>query len=133
MLAVLMVIAMPNLVNKEKELSEIAKYWIGRIAVLHDGNYAKSDLAIENIERQFRMALAAILDDIEKWYNRFADENGLTYAQARKLLTTDELEEFRWTLEQYIDYARKHSTDPAWMREIRKCVSACACTPIRAN
>lgn len=118
MLAVLMVIAMPNLVNKEKELSEIAKYWIGRIAVLHDGNYAKSDLAIENIERQFRMALAAILDDIEKWYNRFADENGLTYAQARKLLTTDELEEFRWTLEQYIDYARKHSTDPAWMRKL---------------
>ena len=118
MQALLGIIAMPDMRNKEKQLTETAKYWMGRIAALQDGNYAKSDLAIENIERQFRMALAAILDELEKWYNRFADENGLTYAQARKLLTTDELEEFRWTLELYTEYARKHSTDPAWMRKL---------------
>ena len=52
------------------------------------------------------------------WYERFAVNNQLSMTEARKLLNTKELKEFRWTIEEYIKYGRENALNPQWMKEL---------------
>lgn len=55
---------------------------------------------------------------MESWYQRLATNNELTLADAKKLLTADELEEFHWSVEQYIKYGEANALDPKWLKQL---------------
>ncbi len=85
---------------------------------LEEEQYQKSAEYFEDIREQFKIAQLSIQADIEKWYYRLADNNGISYAAAKKLLKKGELEEFKWTLEQYIQKGRENAVSEEWMKEL---------------
>ncbi len=66
----------------------------------------------------FKLAERELLRQIEKWIWRIANENGISYAEAKKLLTVGELEEFRWDVSEYIEKGKENAADAAWLHEL---------------
>lgn len=93
-------------------------YWKERFEKLEDEQYRKTEKYYKDIEKQFHMAKNNLQADIEKWYWRLADNNDISYAAAKKLLKKDELEEFHWTVEEYIKYGKENAIDQRWMKEL---------------
>ena len=60
--------------------------------------------------------MVAIKADINHWYQRFAVNNEISFADAKKLLKSDELQEFKWTVEEYIKLGM--TGDPQWHRQL---------------
>ena len=73
---------------------------------------------MENLDAQFRIAQAEIERQVAAWYQRFADNNEITLADAKRLLNSGELEEFRWTVEEYIKHGEENALTGAWMKEL---------------
>ena len=93
-------------------------YWKKRFAALEDAQYQKSREYIHDVEKQFREASFKIQQDIEKWYYRLADNNGISYAAAKKLLKADSLAEFKWDVDTYIKYGRENNINGRWVKEL---------------
>lgn len=93
-------------------------YWKKRFAALEDMQYQKSKEYIQDVEKQFRAASFKIQQDIEKWYYRLADNNGISYAAAKKLLKADSLAEFKWDVDTYIKYGRENNINGKWVKEL---------------
>ncbi|MDN9260450.1 phage head morphogenesis protein, partial [Clostridioides difficile] len=60
----------------------------------------------------------SIEKDILAWYNRFAKNEGISLLEAKKLLNTRELEEFKWSVEEYIKYGKENAINQKWMKEL---------------
>ena len=56
---------------------------------------------IKNLNEIYGEAIHDTEIAIRAWYQRFADNNGISYAEAQKLLTSDELAELKWTVKEY--------------------------------
>ena len=93
-------------------------YWKERMAALEDEQYSKSTAYYRDMEKQFREASNSIQMDIERWYNRLADNNGVSYANAKKMLKANELEEFKWTVQKYIKAGKENAVDQRWLKEL---------------
>lgn len=95
-----------------------AAYWAQRMknmeAALQDQSYSY----VENLERQFAAAQAEIERQMAIWYQRFAINNEITLAEAKKLLTAGELKEFHWSVAEYIAYGQQNALDGAWMKQL---------------
>lgn len=95
-----------------------AEYWKKRFEALEDETYKKSQKYIEDMMKQFQQAQNDISMDIERWYQRLADNNEVSLAAARKLLEENELEEFHWNVEKYIEIGKRNAVNPVWMKEL---------------
>lgn len=99
-------------------MSNNRAYWKKRFEALEDEQYKKSQKYIEDMEKQFRDAQNNISMDVERWYQRIADNNDISLASAKKLLKKDELEEFHWSVEQYIKAGEENAVNQAWMKQL---------------
>ena len=95
-----------------------AAYWAQRMKNMEDALLDRSYDYVENLEKQFSIAQAEIDRKIARWYQRFADNNEIDLAEAKKRLTAGELKEFHWTVEEYIQHGRQNALDGAWMKEL---------------
>lgn len=95
-----------------------AAYWAQRMKNMEDALLDRSYDYVENLEKQFSIAQAEIDRKIARWYQRFADNNEIDLAEAKKRLTAGELKEFHWTVEKYIQHGRQNALDGAWMKEL---------------
>lgn len=95
-----------------------ATYWKERFEALEDTQYRKSMEYYQDIEKQFRMATNNVQMDIERWYARLAENNDISYAGAKRLLKKKELEEFHWTVEEYIKKGQENAVNQRWMKEL---------------
>lgn len=95
-----------------------ADYWRGRFFMLENSAFNQSEQAIQEIEKMYQEAQMSIQKEIEAWYGRFASNNGISLADARKMLTTGQLEEFRWNVDQYIQAGKQAALDPAWLKKL---------------
>ena len=95
-----------------------ADYWRGRFSMLENSAFNQSEQAIQEIEKMYQEAQMSIQKEIEAWYGRFASNNGISLADARKMLTTGQLEEFRWNVDQYIQAGKQAALDPAWLKKL---------------
>ena len=89
-------------------------YWTKRFEEEEKQRNISNKAQIKEIERQYKIAENKIKSDIEKWYIRIADNNQISLADAKKLLTKDELKEFKWTLAEYTQKAKS----VAWKKEL---------------
>ena len=71
-----------------------------------------------DIDKAFRMAENGIQSEIEKWYSRIADNNGVSITKARQMLTNRELEEFKWDLADYIKHGEENNINGKWIKEL---------------
>lgn len=95
-----------------------ADYWRGRFSILEDTTFKRSEQSIRAIEEMYMEAQRSVQKEIEAWYGRFAVNNQISLADARKLLTTGQLEEFHWTVDQYIQAGKKAGLDAAWLKRL---------------
>ncbi len=76
-----------------------------------------TDRLFNRIEKEYVKALNELYSDakhcceteIRAFYQRLADGNGISFAEAQKLLNSDELSELKWTLGEYVKYGRLNS------------------------
>ena len=73
---------------------------------------------MKQLEKKYQTAAQQIDTQINAWYSRIAKNNNITVTDAKKLLTTSELKEFKWTVEDYIKYGQQNALDQQWMKEL---------------
>lgn len=94
------------------------KYWQGRFEQLQESLLNKSDTYYDDLDKIYKMANMDIQKEIDAWYRRFAKNNCISFVEAKKLLTTDELKEFKWTVEDYIKYGEQNAINQQWMEQL---------------
>ena len=94
------------------------KYWEERFRQLEASQHQSSQKLVAEIQQQMRRAEAAIENKINSWYGRMAENNGISMAEAKKLLNRKELEEFRWDVNDYIRYGRENAVNRQWMKQL---------------
>lgn len=94
------------------------KYWQSRSEQITDDQYKLTDEYADKLERQYRIADRDIQQEVDTFYRRFAKNNGIvSMADARRLLNSDELKEFKMTLEEFTAKA-KNNDDGRWKQEL---------------
>lgn len=94
------------------------QYWARRAKATEDAILDRVyDDWKEEAEKLYRKAIKDTENKIRAWYQRLADNNGVSYAEAQKLLTKNELEEFKWTVEEYIEHGLDN-LDGKWARQL---------------
>ena len=109
---------MPLLQTQEMEKMKSKEYWQKRYMLIESLNNTQGINVKTDIDKVFRMAENGIQGEIEKWYSRIADNNGVSISKARQLLTNRELEEFKWDLKDYIKYGEENSLNGKWIKEL---------------
>ena len=95
-----------------------AAYWAQRLKNMEEALLDQSYSYVENLEAQFSRAQAEIEKQIAAWYQRFASNNEISLAEAKRLLNSDELAEFHWTVGDYIAYGKQNAIDGMWMKQL---------------
>lgn len=96
----------------------MSQYWQKRFEMLEDARNKTAMQTVRSVTPAFDKAQAQIEKEIDAWYARFAKNNEISLQEAKKLLNTKELKEFRWDVEEYIKYGRQNALDQAWMKEL---------------
>ena len=95
-----------------------AEYWRRRFEALEESRHKAASSAMDGIGREFNLAQRAIEDRILAWYGRFAENNQISLAEARKLLASKELAELKWDVGEYIQRGKENAADGRWMKEL---------------
>lgn len=95
-----------------------SKYWQERFRQMENAQHDTSVQKAQEIQEQFDRSLAAIDGKINAWYQRLADNNGVSMQEARKMLDAGELKEFRWNVEEYTKYAEENEISGAWAKQL---------------
>ena len=99
-------------------MSRNSKYWQNRYSQIEEMNHLENEVAAAEIGKQFDIAQKDIAKEINAWYGRLADNNGVSIEEARKLLNANELKEFKWDVDQYIKYGEENALNGNWMKEL---------------
>ena len=95
-----------------------SEYWKGRFDQIEQSANNQSVKYTKNLEKKYNVAAKEIDGKINAWYQRLADNNGVSMTEARKLLTDSELKEFKWTVKDYIKAGEENAIDQRWMKEL---------------
>ena len=93
-------------------------YWKERFKQLEEAEHDTSIQKIQEIDRQFRRAEQILDGKINAWYQRFAKNNGISMTEAKRLLNSEELEEFQWNVNDYIRYAKNNAVTEQWEQQL---------------
>lgn len=95
-----------------------AEYWKLRFEQLEQAQNQKGVKAYADIERQYKEAQKQLEGQIARWYQRFATNNGISFAEARQYLKGADLKEFKWDVQEYIKYGQDNALNGGWMKEL---------------
>lgn len=93
-------------------------YWINRFGQLESVTNKDAMEAYRDVEEIYQKAQIELEDKINNWYQRFATNNQISMAEARKLLTTGEMKELKWSVEEYIKHGKENSISGQWAKEL---------------
>ena len=89
------------------DMQKLQKYWHDRAIEEEKKVYDLTKKQIELQEKLYSEAKRKIDTTINFYTNKFMKNNKVDYIKAKELLSKDELKEFRWTLSNYINNAKK--------------------------
>ena len=95
-----------------------SEYWKLRFEQLEAAQNGQGAAAVAEIEKQYKEAQKQIEGQIARWYQRFADNNGISLAEARQYLKGAALKEFKWDVQDYIKYGQDNALMGGWMKEL---------------
>lgn len=93
-------------------------YWKKRFEQLEQAANKEALTYLRELEKQYLKALQEIEAQINTWYRRFAVNNQIDMSEARRLLNTKELAEFKWTVEDYIRFGEANELNQLWMKQL---------------
>lgn len=82
------------------------EYWEGRFIELQRSQLKRADSFAHELEDLHQRMQKEIDDDITVWYKKVATANGISMADAKKLMSRKDRKEFQWTLEEYEQHAK---------------------------
>lgn len=94
------------------------KYWRGRFVQVEQTAHKQAQETLQALDAQYRVAEREIERQMSTWYQRFATNNGIDLREAKRLLNSGELKEFKWSVQDYIKYGREHALNGQWMKEL---------------
>lgn len=94
-------------------------YWRSRMGQVMSSELDNADRVCADIRKVYREAAKSLQDDIRAWYSKFAKDNQISYSAAKKRLQAGELEEFRWTVEEYIRRGQENGISADWERQLK--------------
>lgn len=95
-----------------------SSYWKKRFSALEASQHAFAQQQFRSIETPFDKAQAQIQAQIESWYARYAVNNEISMAEARKQLSAAELKELKWDVQEYIKAGQENAVDQRWMKQL---------------
>lgn len=93
-------------------------YWIKRQEDLQNSLLKPAEDYTAEIAKGCREAIREIEKQIAVWYQRFADNNDISLAEANRILNAGELKELKWDVWEYIKHGEQNAIDQRWMREL---------------
>lgn len=93
-------------------------YWQQRFEQLENARHDVSEELIEELDKEIRLAQKELEKEINNWYARIAVNNDISIREAKKLLKANELEEFKWTVEEYIKKGKENGINEKWLKEL---------------
>ena len=95
-----------------------SSYWKERFKQLEAAQNRKGANTYLEIEKQYRQAQQEIEGKINTWYQRFATNNNLSMAEARRMLRDQELAELKWNVKDYIKQGQANAFNGQWIKEL---------------
>ncbi len=99
-------------------MPQSSEYWKKRFEQIEQSQNRQGVQCYADIEKQYRQAQKQIEGQIASWYQRFAANNNITLAEAHKMLTAGELAEFKWDINQYIQYGEENAINGTWVKQL---------------
>lgn len=94
------------------------EYWQKRFELLEQAAHQQGVQCYADIEKQYRQAQKQLEGQIAAWYQRFASNNGVTLAEAKRMLNAKELDELKWDVNQYIQYGQENAINGTWVKQL---------------
>lgn len=94
------------------------EYWAKRFKALEERSNAEAQKCVAESMKLIDDAIIQIDKDITYWLKRFADNNNMTLAEAKKAITNKELKELGWDVEEYIRKCYANSYLGNWDKEL---------------
>lgn len=94
------------------------EYWQKRFELLEQAAHQQGVQCYADIEKQYRQAQKQLEGQIAAWYQRFASNNGVTLAEAKRMLNAKELAELKWDVNQYIQYGQENAVNGTWVKQL---------------
>ena len=95
-----------------------ADYWKQRFEQLERAQNTIGRKLLLEIEKQYNDAQEQLEAKIIVWYQRLADNNEISMAEARGWLESNERREFKWTVQEYIKYGKENALNQKWLKEL---------------
>lgn len=93
------------------------EYWKKRAEDISNLEFEKVEDYKKQLEFQYKQALMSIQADMEKFHKNFANNNQISITDARKILDSNKLKEFKMTLEEFSKKA-KNNKNLKWEKEL---------------
>lgn len=94
------------------------EYWKERFRLLEEKAHQIGLECYAEVERIHRDAQRTLEGQIAAWYQRFADNNNISMSEARRMLNSKELEEFKWSVYDYIRYGEENAINGTWVKKL---------------
>lgn len=95
-------------------------YWEKRFERLKRQQMGKAEAVTAAMRGEYVKALTALRKEVIDWYYRYAEENEMSLADAKKELNARELKAFRLTLREYIKLAKKKDLPQKYIKMLDK-------------
>ncbi len=94
------------------------EYWQERFQQLEQAVHDFAEDIFKDISDYYAITMQGLERDITGWYQRYAYENDMSYAEARKLLNSKEMRSFRLDLKSYIKAAELAGLSEVWQKKL---------------
>lgn len=94
------------------------EYWTERSLMQEKRSRQQGDRLLSNLKKEYVEAQKNLQEQMNAWYEKYADEKGISIAQAKKKLTVKEYRDHCETVEQFIEKAK--TGDPKYDDMLRR-------------
>lgn len=108
-----------------------SEYWLQREKEWITARNRKTDKLSKDLENSFLRASDDLQKEISAWVEKYADAEGITLADARKRLSTGELQRLKLNLEEFTKLA-KDNADGRWEKELTSASASVHVTRLQA-
>lgn len=93
-------------------------YQSDRFDAIAAAEAAMTDAELRALVKKYRRRIKEINREITYQLSQMAVENNVSIQKAHELLSKSELEEFRWTVDEYIEAAKNNGISDDWTRKL---------------
>ena len=97
-----------------------SNYWAKRYEDESERAFGLGKMTSRNLRKQADIIIMRMEKNVNDWYQRYADENGISLADARKELNARELKAFKMTLEEYRRQAEQEGLSDEYKQMLKQ-------------